>query len=604
MKTIFLLLIFLFANVYASPIDFTKDSETILPKSELYIDKKGLDFEQIRDSKLFHKNDTQHINLGFVKDTTLWIKLTFYNDRNSSLEKMLVIRNPLLESVILYDGDSIIKKGMLHIDSSHKHIYDAFKLTLNANETKTYYLKVQNSTTALRLGIYLEDQMIYVHEDHNQQLIIFIFFTIVIVLFIYNFLLFIYSGEKSYLYYCIYLLTLIYQQATYLGVTQIFMPQWFLYYDNIGVVFKVNIIYVAASFFAQSFLVSKKYPLIHKIYNIFIVVAIVEMPLLGTPWFYYPEIAVLTAFSFVIFNMIAGTYIYMQGCKQARFFVIGWMFLAIGYTLMILDALGIITVMQNLSNLILFVTAIEAFSLSLAFTDRYMILKKAKETSDAILVKTLQERQKVIENEIQKHTKDLNAALDNQKVLLKELHHRTKNNLQLILSLVRMQSDHATKDVKEYSENLENRINAIARMHQMLYLKDNLQQINMDEYINELSNDLESLSKKDVLINIEARQIYLPFREASYIGLILNELITNSIKYVALSNIVITIEMHREGAQCSLMYKDNGKCYDFSNQNRISIGLKLVKTLVEDQLEGTISVKMKNGCGHMIEFRL
>lgn len=603
MKTLLLLLLFL-NYLNATPIDFTKNSENILLESELYIEVESLDFGQIKNNATFFQSDTEHINLGLSQKKVIWVKLDFYNKSNNSVEKILEIRNPLLESVVLYDGTRKYAKGMLYEDSAHKSINRTFTLKLNAKEFKTYYLKVQNSTTALRLGIYLKDRISFLEDDYKKQLLIYIFFSLLLILLVYNFLLYVYTRENSYLFYCLYLLALIMQQSTYLGISQIFLPQWLIYYDNLNVVFKVNIMYITAAIFAKSFLQTKNYPTIDKVYNLIILMAIVEIPLFGRAEFYYPEIAILTGFTFVLFNIYASSHIYKKGYKQARFFVIGWSFLVVGFVLMIFDGLGLINVMHKMSNLIIFLTALEAIVLSLAFTDRYMILKEEKDMTDSLLVKTLQERQKVIEFEIQKQTKDLNAALENEKTLLKELHHRTKNNLQLILSLVRMQSDNENRDVKNYSRNLEYRINAIARMHQMLYHNDNLQQINMDEYIYALSSDLENLSKKDVIFKIENRQIYLPFKEAGYIGLILNELITNSIKYTELSNIVISIEMSRNRNRYTLIYKDNGLCYDLFKAGSSSIGLKLVRTLVEDQLEGSISVKVENGCKHKIEFEI
>jgi len=601
---IFSLLFILLALLHAKPIDFTHNSDKILQYAELYIDANNLDFQEITKSAAFIKSDTRHINLGFVKNKVLWIKLEFYNKKNTQIQKILEIYNPLLESVTLYVNDTIDKKGMLYADSEHKSLNRIFSLELQAKESQIYYLKVENSTTALRLGVHLKDKITFLEEDYKQQLIVSVFFSILVIVFAYNLLLFFYTKENSYLFYCLYLTTLVLQQATYLGISQIYLPQWLIYYDNLSVVLKVNLMYITAAFFAKSFLQTKNYELINKTYNAIIIVALIEIPLVGSPSFYYPEVAILTGFLFVLFNIFASSYIYRQGDKQARFFVIGWSFLVVGFVLMIFDGLGVINVMYKMSNLIIFLTALEAIVLSLAFTDRYNILKEEKERSDSLLVKTMQERQKVIEQEIDKQTKNLNRALEKEKILLKELQHRTKNNLQLILSILRMQSDSKSEDVKKYSKNLEYRINAIAKMHQMLHVNDDLQQINMDEYMGELSSDLENLSKKDVIIKIENNQVYLPFKEAGYIGLILNELITNSIKYTALSNIVINIDFTREHTKYKLVYKDNGGCYDFFQEGRSSMGIKLIKTLVQGQLEGTIIVKKKNGCTHIIEFTI
>ena len=601
---LFIIIELFFNTLSASQINFNQNSKNILLQSEIYIDKENLDFNQIQKKAEFTQSNLVHINLGFVKGTKLWIKLDFYNDEEFSVSKVLEIRNPLLESVILYDNLKKVSKGVLY-DNRFKHtINTIFEVTLEPKEHKSCYLEVSNSTTALRLAIYLQDQECFFKDEMKQQALVFLFFGILLMLYVYMTILFVYTREKSYIYYSFYLFALIAQQATYLGVSQIFLPSWLLYYDNLGVVFKVNMLYITAAVFAKSFLQTKEYPKIDKLYNFIIIVALIEIPLFGFPSFYYPEVAILTGFIFVMFNMLIGVFVYRRGYKQARFFVIGWSFLFVGFTLMILDALGIISFMQKVPNLIMYLTALEAILLSLAFTDRYIILKEQTTKASELLVETLKNRQSVIESEILKRTEELSLAYESKKVLLKEVHHRTKNNLQLILSLVRMQSRDSNAIVKESAKNLEYRINAIAKTHQMLYLKDDLQKIDMDEYIAELCSDLENFSEKNLTIDTEVTEIYMPLREAGYVGLILNELVTNAIKYVVKEDIEIEVKMFMQEGVYTLVVSDNGDGYKYSDLQGEGIGTKLVKTLVEDQLEGELEISSEKGLKYTIRFHL
>lgn len=594
------LLTLIFALSLSASIDCCNSNGAILQKSQIYLDKQNLSLKEIQNHAHFAPNSATHINLGFLRDSTLWVKLKFENKSGSVLTKILEIRNPLLESVELFSADTSEKIFLPF--SAHESINTAYLLEFAPYETKLYYLKVRNSTTSLRLGIFLKDQMQFIHEDHYQQMIIFVFISILLILFVHNLVLYGYTQERAYLYYSLYLITLIFQQSTYLGITQMFLPAWFLYYDNLGVVFKVNAMYIAASLFAKSFLLTKNYPLLNRVYNLIIIAAILEMPLFGLPWFYVPEVAILTGLFFVLFNIYAAIYIYKQGYKQARLFVIGWIFLAIGFSLMILDALGVFSIMHKMSNIILVLTTFEAVVLSLAFTDRYMILKEQKKQSDLLLLNTLHERQSVIESEIEKQTQELNSALENKKVLLKELQHRTKNNLQLILSLVRMQSDQGSKEIKDYSKDLEFRINAIARTHEMLYLNKNLDDINMQEYIYKFAQDVQNLCEKEIEIICTIQEIHMPLREASYVGLIINEIVTNSIKYVTKEAPIIHITMLQNRDIYRLEVYDNGD--GLQETKHKGIGMKLITTLVEDQLDGTLKIFNKNGLHYLIEYSL
>ena len=167
-----------------------------------------------------------------------------------------------------------------------------------------------------------------------------------------------------------------------------------------------------------------------------------------------------------------------------------------------------------------------------------------------------------------------------------------------------MQARDSNAMVKESAKNLEYRINAIAKTHQMLYLKDDLQKIDMDEYIVELCNDLENFSEKTLTIDTEVKEIYMPLREAGYVGLIVNELVTNAIKYVTEEHILIEVKMFTQEDTYILIVCDNGDAYEYSDFQGDGIGTKLVKTLVEDQLEGELDVSSKKGLKYTIRFHL
>jgi two-component sensor histidine kinase len=587
----------------AAVIDINQNSNDLLPKSTLFVDKKDLHFNAIKKKDFLTHCPSKNINLGLLRDTTLWIKLKFYNSADKNISKVLQVRNPLLESVTLYTDASQNTKTLLDKKKS-KELHTSFLLNLEPKKVKTYYLKVKNTTTTLRLGIALKDNMLYLQEQYHEKLVIFVFFTIIAMLMFYNLLLYLYSREKSYIFYTLYLFALLFQQSTYLGITQLYFPAWFVYYDNLGVVFKVNLLYITAILFARSFLQTQNYKLVDKIYKLFLILGIVEMPLFGTSWFYYPEVAIATALGFIFFNMFASIYIYKQGFTQARFFVLGWFFQLIGFTLMILDGLGFIAIMDRLPNIVMFFTSIEAILLSLAFVDRYIILKRAKELSDAKLFTELHNRQKIVEAEIKKATKQLEISLTNEKNLLKELHHRTKNNLQLILSLIRMQSDKLDEKTQIPCKDLENRINVIAQTQQMLYVNDDLQKIDMYEYISSLCYHLESLSLRTVSCYVDIEDLDMPIKEAGYLGLVVNELLTNSIKYVDKDEVEVRLRLTKEEDEYILVFEDNGRGIDVQNLTDDTLGLQLIKTLVQTQLEGELSMQNENGMQCTIRFRL
>jgi two-component sensor histidine kinase len=601
-SSLFLLthLLFLLTVLNAQNIEITKGSDNILKKSAMFLDIKERNISQIKENVHFSKFQQNDLNFGFMDQSTLWIKLELYNPLDKNLTKILQVRNPLLEYVSLYTGDEKRDAGALQ--KSTKELHHSFLLEFYPHQFKTYYLQIKNSTTSLRLGLFLKDLEVFLQDECEEQRIIFIFFTIIGMLMAYNFLLYLYSKEIAYFYYSLYLLAVMFQQATYLGLTQIYFPYWFVYYDNLSVVLKVNLMYITAIVFARSFLQTQRYKKIDSIYKLLLLLGIVEIPLFGTGWFYVPEIAILTGFVFVLYNMFASSYIWRQGYKQARFFVLGWAFQVVGFSLMIFDGLGIISIMNELPDLVMAFTAIEAILLSLAFVDRYKILEDAKNRSDTLLLQEMKKREEIVQKEIIQATKDLHSSLANEKSLLKELHHRTKNNLQLILSLIRLQSNNLAENEKSAFIQLESRITAIAKAQELLYIHRDLQEIDMQEYISELCSSLEQMSEKDVTCEITIDSVHMPIKEASPIGLIVNELVTNSIKHINLQEIKIEIFFIKNGHEFKLVYRDNSPGFDLDKRSKKSLGMQLIKTLVEDQLEGNMDIQSDGRVEYTIRF--
>jgi PAS domain S-box-containing protein len=204
----------------------------------------------------------------------------------------------------------------------------------------------------------------------------------------------------------------------------------------------------------------------------------------------------------------------------------------------------------------------------------------------------------------------IKASLQEKEVLLKEIHHRVKNNLQVISSLLYLQSKKI--EIKEYKDifnESQNRIKSMALVHENLYKSDNLAGIALSDYISSLINYLMrtyniNFNKIKQKINID--NIILSIDKSIPFGLIINELITNCLKY-AFTDIddgQITVEIKKlNNGNIYLSILDNGigMPVDFDINKSNSLGLKLVQTLVE-QLEGTFQWHSDCGTEFEIEF--
>jgi two-component system, sensor histidine kinase PdtaS len=187
------------------------------------------------------------------------------------------------------------------------------------------------------------------------------------------------------------------------------------------------------------------------------------------------------------------------------------------------------------------------------------------------------------------------VAQDEEKtILVKEIHHRVKNNLQIISSLLRLQSGEIeNKELKAHFEEATNRIAVMATIHQRLYDGNELSKIQLTTYIQNLATDIHRVfsSGKEIQFDIHSEIPSIGLKSIVPFGLIINELISNSLKYAFVNSqsgkvsIAITSLPNREGIQ--LQYEDNG-IWQGNATNANGFGLELIDMLTE-QLDGTKS---------------
>ncbi|MEQ8961149.1 MAG: PAS domain S-box protein, partial [Coleofasciculus sp. C2-GNP5-27] len=213
---------------------------------------------------------------------------------------------------------------------------------------------------------------------------------------------------------------------------------------------------------------------------------------------------------------------------------------------------------------------------------------------------------------VQKQTQDqLQTSLKEKEVLLKEIHHRVKNNLQIVSSLLQMQSRRTKdEDVALVLQDSQNRIASIALVHEKLYRSENLAQIDFAQYVPDLIThlfDSYNISSSRVRISYQVEDIALAIDTAIPCGLILNEFVSNSIKYSFPENqkgeIKIKFQRNLENNSLILLVQDNGvgipKSFDI--ETTTSLGLTLVLGLV-DQIDGTLDLNCDSGTEFTITF--
>jgi two-component sensor histidine kinase len=213
---------------------------------------------------------------------------------------------------------------------------------------------------------------------------------------------------------------------------------------------------------------------------------------------------------------------------------------------------------------------------------------------------------------IKETEEQLKRSVHDKEILLKEIHHRVKNNMQVISSILKLQSAYV-KDRKtiELLDECRNRIASMAFIHATLYMTKDFTNINFADYVANIANNLQQSyvsSDKKIAVKLDVPSVFLHIDDAIPCGLIINELLSNSFKYAfpkkKKGSVGISVKVKKENIILAIW--DNGagfpKKIDYKNTE--SLGLQLVNSLSE-QLGGKIKLETRTGEGtkFIIAFR-
>lgn len=207
-------------------------------------------------------------------------------------------------------------------------------------------------------------------------------------------------------------------------------------------------------------------------------------------------------------------------------------------------------------------------------------------------------------SKLKKTQKELEHKLIERSVLMKELNHRTKNNMQLISSILQIKEEYSTdENVKNVLREMNDKIITMSLVHKKLYESSDLSSLNLNAYLQELIYLLnESILTEHSNIDIQyiGEDINVLFDTVIPLGLVINELITNSVKYAfpnkQIGAITITLKTGKS-KEIKITYSDNGIGLpkDFNSTTDYKLGLSTINSLIQEQLFGDFSIKGNNG---------
>ncbi len=213
-------------------------------------------------------------------------------------------------------------------------------------------------------------------------------------------------------------------------------------------------------------------------------------------------------------------------------------------------------------------------------------------------------------SDIKRSQHEIEKSLKEKVILLREIHHRVKNNMQIIISLLNLQAMYIEdKEIVERFKIVENRIRSMAIIHEKLYESDNFVDIDLGQYIKELMNMLyisTGLPKEKISFSLIADEIKLDLNKAVPCGLLCNEILTNIFKHAFPGDRTGTVSIELKllkNQKVQLIFQDDGVGFngDSSEAGNASLGMQLINDLVS-QLGGTLDISSNNGVKYTIIF--
>lgn len=231
------------------------------------------------------------------------------------------------------------------------------------------------------------------------------------------------------------------------------------------------------------------------------------------------------------------------------------------------------------------------------------------ETFDTML-DGLEENIQTLDSKVAKRTLELEQLLGEKEVLLKEIHHRVKNNLSIIIALMQLK-EHQAKSAESQAllVELQERIYAIELLYRQLYQSSSLKEIACDVYITGLINNMRqtyATDEKNIVLKTLLAPVTLSIEQALACGLILNECITNAIKHAFDENGgEINVHFNCQDTLCTLIINDNGKGLpqDVNVSTEQGLGMQLIQGIATQQLQGQLALTSDTGACFKIQFR-
>ncbi|MDN5101485.1 7TM diverse intracellular signaling domain-containing protein [Aliarcobacter butzleri] len=560
MNKIFILIFLFTQNLLFSQTIFLNENIDKFDKFEMNYIKdmtSSLNYNDIKETN-FEERVSNRFSFGYI-NYPIWFKLELYNNSNKQNSFIIALEEPFFDSVNLiyekngavYSIQNSVKDDILNRQQPHPNNH--FKIILEPNETLNVYLKVRSIFSTFA-EVFIYNEQYYNFNSKKQYFMYFIYLGAIATMAFYNLFLYLYLKEVSYLYYFGYSFNFGFWVGLFSGALYYYIPIKYIYYLHVC----VPLALIFLILFSNKVLnIKTLYPTIYKILNLnllFLLILVFWVPLdieVG-----FTLINFVTSYLFLTY-FILSFILALQNNAIAKYY-----FIAIGIFLITISLLSLMTIGVLPNNiyfryLFLVGSFIELVMLSLLLAFRINLIQKEYENK--------------LEDEILKQTKNINQQnkvlknlLREKEEFLKEIFHRVKNNFQILIAMLSMEINKENSNyTKNKIENIILKLKSMSIVHDMLYNQKDSELVNIKDFFSKLCYHL---SLPSIKIEASIDEFFLISKIVKDLGLLVNELITNSIKHSNYDDVCkIYLNIFKKDNIIIIEYKDDGK--DLKNLN-------------------------------------
>ena len=589
----------LFSDVIIS-VDYLDDESATLNIEEVI--KSNTDFQTLKKTKF-----------GFTS-SAIWLKITLQNHNNEIIKRVFEFQDNRLDRLEVYKERELLNiiGDLLPFNNREiKAPSSTFFLVAQPKSQVTYFIRITNkSSINLLYKIYTPDD----YEKHKSFTFMFyaFYFGAMVIMILYNFMLYVFIKERVFLEYIVYHTLLIGVMLYFNGfmITSYFPDSANMNLGNVPIALS-SLTTLMATQFARSYLSTQvNVPkmdkgllflmglnLVSSILNLFESVYVFNV---------ISSYGIMVVQSLFLFYV--ALYLVLKKNQSAKFYFLGWGIMLLAVIMVSLMSFGLVPRMPITSHLFQIASLFELLLLSMGLAFRYNLQHKiiAEQKQELYRInQTLENTISLRTEELRKEVAQTKILLRDRDILFKELYHRVKNNLQMMVSILSMQKRRVeSQDTKEILEDITGRIKSLALIHEKLQTSKELDSINMQEYLTPLLDSIKKSYEINTLeLEIKVDDVSMNIDKVTSIGLIVNELVNNSFKhaFMDVESPVIRLSLSLQNDEYQLLYSDNGVGNERVLESK-SLGSTLIKTLIKSQLKGSFSISIEPSISYNIHF--